>query len=66
MTGQPVILIVLDGWGINLSKEGNAVSAARAPIYDSLLKNHPIPGCMPRVNTWVSRRDRWETPRWDT
>ncbi len=41
MTGKPVILIVLDGWGISLSKEGNAVAAARAPIYDSLLKNHP-------------------------
>jgi 2,3-bisphosphoglycerate-independent phosphoglycerate mutase len=40
MTGRPVILIVLDGWGINLSKEGNAVAVARAPIYDSLLKIH--------------------------
>lgn len=40
MTGKPVILIVLDGWGINLSKEGNAVAKARAPIYDGLLKNH--------------------------
>jgi 2,3-bisphosphoglycerate-independent phosphoglycerate mutase len=41
MAGKPVILIVLDGWGINLSKEGNAVASARAPIYNSLLKNHP-------------------------
>jgi 2,3-bisphosphoglycerate-independent phosphoglycerate mutase len=41
MTGKPVILIVLDGWGINLSKEGNAVAAARAPVYDGLLKDHP-------------------------
>jgi len=65
MTGKPVILIVLDGWGINLSKDGNAVAVARAPIYDSLLKNHPIPGCMLQVNTWVSRRVRWGTPRWD-
>lgn len=41
MIAKPVILIVLDGWGISLSKEGNAVAAARAPIFDSLLKNHP-------------------------
>jgi len=41
MAGKPVILIVLDGWGINLSKAGNAVAAARAPVYDSLLKNKP-------------------------
>ena len=41
MAGKPVILIVLDGWGINLSKEGNAVAVARAPIYDSLMNNYP-------------------------
>lgn len=41
MKGKPVILIVLDGWGINMTREGNAVAAARAPIYDSLLKDHP-------------------------
>ena len=41
MAGKPVILIVLDGWGINLSKAGNAVAAARAPVYDGLLKNNP-------------------------
>jgi len=41
MTGKPVILIVLDGWGISLSKEGNAVAAARAPIYAGLLRDNP-------------------------
>ena len=41
MANKPVILVVLDGWGVNLSKEGNAVAAARAPIYDSLLRDHP-------------------------
>lgn len=41
MSNKPVILIVLDGWGINLSKQGNAVAAARVPIYNSLLRDHP-------------------------
>ena len=41
MSNTSVILIVLDGWGISLSKEGNAVAAARTPIYDSLLRDHP-------------------------
>jgi 2,3-bisphosphoglycerate-independent phosphoglycerate mutase len=41
MSNKSVILVVLDGWGINLSREGNAVAAARAPIYNSLLRDHP-------------------------
>jgi 2,3-bisphosphoglycerate-independent phosphoglycerate mutase len=38
---RPVILIVLDGWGINENNDGNAIAAAHAPVYESLLKNHP-------------------------
>jgi 2,3-bisphosphoglycerate-independent phosphoglycerate mutase len=41
MTGKPVILVVLDGWGISGSREGNAVAAARAPLFSSLLRDHP-------------------------
>jgi 2,3-bisphosphoglycerate-independent phosphoglycerate mutase len=41
MAGKPVVLIVLDGWGINMNKEGNAVAAANAPIYRSLLNDCP-------------------------
>ncbi|NTW58710.1 MAG: 2,3-bisphosphoglycerate-independent phosphoglycerate mutase, partial [Nitrospirae bacterium] len=41
MANRPVILVVLDGWGINMHKEGNAVAAARAPIYNSLIRDHP-------------------------
>jgi 2,3-bisphosphoglycerate-independent phosphoglycerate mutase len=41
MSNKSVMLIVLDGWGINLSKEGNAVAAARPPVYIALLRDHP-------------------------
>ncbi|MHB8844600.1 MAG: 2,3-bisphosphoglycerate-independent phosphoglycerate mutase [Nitrospirota bacterium] len=41
MPGKPVLLVVLDGWGINLSKEGNAVAVARAPIFNGLLRECP-------------------------
>jgi 2,3-bisphosphoglycerate-independent phosphoglycerate mutase len=41
MSNKSVILIILDGWGINMSKDGNAVAVARAPIYHSLLRDHP-------------------------
>jgi len=41
MSNRSVILVVLDGWGISLSKEGNAVASARTPVYESLLRDHP-------------------------
>ncbi len=37
---RPVILIILDGWGINPKKEGNAITIANTPVYDSLLKEY--------------------------
>src|SRR6056297_2138438 len=39
---QPVnILMILDGWGINASEEGNAVAAANTPFLDTLLAGFP-------------------------
>ncbi|NBX93151.1 MAG: 2,3-bisphosphoglycerate-independent phosphoglycerate mutase [Proteobacteria bacterium] len=35
------ILIILDGFGINPSKENNAVAQAKAPVYQALLKDFP-------------------------
>ena len=37
----PLILIVLDGWGISKASNGNAVTQARTPVMDSLLKKYP-------------------------
>lgn len=41
MTNKQVLLIVLDGWGINMAREGNAIAAAKAPFYKSLLAEYP-------------------------
>ncbi len=41
MNEKPVILIVLDGWGVSKSKEGNAVAAAKAPVFAGLLRESP-------------------------
>ena len=40
-THQPVILVVLDGFGINPKREGNAIANASMPNMDSLLRNYP-------------------------
>jgi 2,3-bisphosphoglycerate-independent phosphoglycerate mutase len=37
----PVLLVILDGFGINPRKEGNAVAGASTPNLDALLKNYP-------------------------
>ena len=39
--GRLVGLVVLDGWGINPKKDGNAVALARTPVMDALLASRP-------------------------
>src|SRR3989304_891218 len=38
---RPLILIVLDGWGINQRKEGNAQALARMPFVEKIFREFP-------------------------
>ncbi len=38
---RPLLLVILDGWGINPRTEGNAIALAQTPVYDSLLRVYP-------------------------
>ncbi|MDD2605803.1 MAG: 2,3-bisphosphoglycerate-independent phosphoglycerate mutase, partial [Desulfobacteraceae bacterium] len=38
---RPVMLMILDGWGINPNIEGNAVAAANTPFLDNLQEIYP-------------------------
>jgi 2,3-bisphosphoglycerate-independent phosphoglycerate mutase len=38
---KPLILTILDGWGFSPAVEGNAIAAARKPVYDMLLRDFP-------------------------
>jgi 2,3-bisphosphoglycerate-independent phosphoglycerate mutase len=38
---SPLLLIVLDGWGIRPQRENNAIALARTPVYDELLARYP-------------------------
>jgi 2,3-bisphosphoglycerate-independent phosphoglycerate mutase len=40
-TIEPVILVILDGFGINPRKEGNAIATASKPNLDKLLRDYP-------------------------
>ena len=41
MVDKRAVLIVLDGWGINMSNEGNAIASAHTPVYASLMQDYP-------------------------
>jgi 2,3-bisphosphoglycerate-independent phosphoglycerate mutase len=41
MHSSPLVLIVLDGWGIRRDRENNAIALARTPVYDELLTRYP-------------------------
>ncbi|MCF6466647.1 2,3-bisphosphoglycerate-independent phosphoglycerate mutase [Clostridium sp. Cult2] len=41
MIKKPVMLIVLDGWGIGKQYEGNAIYLANTPNFDRLLEKYP-------------------------
>ncbi len=38
---MPLMLIVLDGWGIREEKIGNAIKKAKTPFFNSLLRKYP-------------------------
>lgn len=39
---RPVVLLLLDGWGIAAAGEGNAISAAKTPTFLNLIKEYPV------------------------
>jgi len=38
---KPVLLVVLDGWGIRVERENNAIAIAGTPNMDALVKEYP-------------------------
>jgi len=40
ITGGPLVLSILDGWGFSPVTDGNAIAAARKPTYDVLLREY--------------------------
>lgn len=42
MSRKPVVLMILDGYGLNEKTEGNAVAQAKTPVMDELMKECPF------------------------
>jgi 2,3-bisphosphoglycerate-independent phosphoglycerate mutase len=38
---RPLVLIVLDGWGLRADPTNNAIAMARTPVYDSMIAKYP-------------------------
>ena len=41
MVKKPVMLMILDGWGVGKNYKGNTISLADTPNYDKILKTYP-------------------------
>ena len=37
----PLALIIIDGWGYSVAREGNAIALATTPFYDELSEKYP-------------------------
>ena len=42
MSKKPTVLMILDGYGLNERKDGNAVAEAATPVMDGLMKEYPF------------------------
>ena len=42
MSKKTVVLMILDGYGLNENTEGNAIAMANTPVMDSLMKEYPF------------------------
>lgn len=42
MSKKPVVLMILDGYGLNDKTEGNAVAMAKTPVMDELMSKYPF------------------------
>lgn len=38
---KPVVLLILDGWGINFNSQGNAIAQANTPTVNALWRHYP-------------------------
>ncbi|MCR5468909.1 MAG: 2,3-bisphosphoglycerate-independent phosphoglycerate mutase [Lachnospiraceae bacterium] len=42
MSKKPVVLMILDGYGLNENPEGNAIAMAQTPVMDKLMAEYPF------------------------
>ena len=64
LPAERAALIILDGWGLAEPGPGNAVAAARTPVFDELWEGVPDDHAdRLRARGRACPRARWATPR---
>ena len=64
MSKKPVVLMVLDGYGLNENPEGNAIAMAKTPVMDRLMKEYPfVKGNASGLGGGGFLTARWAIPR---
>ncbi len=60
---SPVVLCILDGWGIGDPKDNqyNAIFQAETPIWSFCLKNFPHTELVTSEKLWVCLKGKWAT-----
>ena len=67
-TPSPLVLVVLDGWGLSTSRDHNAIALARTPAYRELVERYPHHRAAPLVEgpflhpVGPAARDAWLAP----
>lgn len=41
LSKKPVVLVILDGWGVAPPSRANAISQAKTPVMDKILATYP-------------------------
>ena len=63
MSKKPVVLMVLDGYGLNDNPKGNAIAMAKTPVMDKLMAECPFVQGQASGMFVVFQTDRWEIQR---
>ena len=65
MSKKPTVLLILDGYGLNDKKEGNAVALANTPVMDKLMAEYPFVKGQASGMAVGLLKDRWVTQKLD-
>ena len=60
---KKIILLILDGYGINKSDFGNAIKEAKTPVMDKLLMMYPNSELEASGTLWDYLKDKWVTQK---
>jgi bisphosphoglycerate-independent phosphoglycerate mutase (AlkP superfamily) len=65
MRPKPVVLLILDGFGLREAADDNAIYHANTPTFDRLSQTVPTQHSRHPVKRLACQRAKWATPKLD-